>query len=283
MGVTGYPHSRAGDTYSIQQTDKPIYSYDELSTNAQHLLQNSSEGDRVAVTQPPDDFSSKGWHFVRYEEENLCLQVSDTIAESATQTSESMSSGNWTVSVQNCGAALTFDSMDPIALEFETLSPRGKAYILAVLDTPDNQLRITRKLPKEFDAAIGDSYAPRGPEMERMTGGGFYYLFKNGTVYEVSIIGPGGLGGLGLVLSNSVLVIGGLGLAVFGLRSYRRSETRWTLVLLAGASIFVLPAVLNLVGLIRWSLLIERFEVPGAAVLLGLSGLSVFLYDMLAL
>ena len=138
--------------------------------------------------------------------------------------------------------------------EFDELSPRGQAFFLETLESELLEVDIYRDEPPEF------SHGPLNLEV--------HYISKDDHCYELTLQGPGGLGGIGPLITRLLQLIGGTGLVLAGYLSYVRSYSLLPGVLLGGSAMFVISPLLWLVGLFRWSMWMQRLPQVQIAVVM---------------
>jgi hypothetical protein len=154
--------------------------------------------------------------------------------------------------------------------EFDELSPRGQAFFLETLESESSETIIERESPPEFSVVPGH----QGREAAEV-GNGVQYISKDGNCYELTIQGSGG----SISFRALYQLIVGTGFVLAGSLSYVRSYTLLPSVFVGGSAVFVIPRLLWLAGLFRWSMWMEglpQFQI--AAVIMGLIYFSVILY-----
>jgi hypothetical protein len=206
LGVTGAANPAPEDTYTVDDADVTTEEYAGLSTEAQRVVENGS-GHNVPVTvEPfPEEFGQNGVTVVRYEGELICAQ-SGPVPD---QPSETRPGTNQTGIVGNC---------DDSVYEFDSLSSRGKSVVSETLDSSSREMSFNRESPPEFSTGQGDE--PFVPEGEY--GSGVYYVIRDDTVYRLTI--SDAHGSSDNALADILLIFSGLGVGVYGLVLYARSQ-----------------------------------------------------------
>lgn len=248
--------SFGSDYYSIEESDAAIHNYDNLSQNTQEVISNASGGGKDYIKTRPAEFKQEERNFVRYDGEIRCVYARE--------------SGEWyAVTVQNCDGGF----------EFQNLSERGQWAVSLALDSPDNRVDIRQEPPRELPSGLTDYNGFNSPELEK----GFYFIFKNGTVYQLTV-GGGSFGGFfAAIFSLGLFVTVGVAATVVGIRSYSKSWVRPTIPFLVAMPVFILyPLVRTLLsdfGRYQWVRWLDQQSPLIAGVLLFLvTSLGVYLY-----
>jgi hypothetical protein len=212
LGVGGALSLPSADgSYYIEKTETPIHMYGELSPDAQQIVTNGSDGGNVSIDGVPSEFRTEGWNFVQNGDENTCVYVWNTA----------------TATVQNCRG---------IAFEFGNLSDRGQWAVSLALNSTDNRVDIHQKSPREFTAGGTDYGGFVPPKPAGWSYDGYYYVFENGTVYELSVEEMSWFPGF---FARTVYYIGGLAALVIGGVSYYRRSVGPTVPFLVSAPVFI--------------------------------------------
>ncbi|MEF8871424.1 MAG: hypothetical protein V5A41_07320 [Haloarculaceae archaeon] len=253
IGVSGAAHLSAPDTYSVAETDNSIQAYEDLSEDAQQIIDNGTgrQAGTVTVDEMPEDFRAEEWNFVRNDDAYLCLFFENR-------------SNEYVVTEFGCKG---------LAFVYNNLSERGQVFFSAALDSPDQSVSVHQEPPQEFSAM---SFEAGRPVKEQKTGPGYYYIFKNDTVYEFTVSTSG------LNLGPIFFVGGGFVLGWIGLASWGLGWVRAPLPVLAGASTFVvwplLRALVEVAGFLSLAIWWEQqpqFLVAGALFVLTAIGVVI--------
>lgn len=206
----------------------------------------------------------------------LCLVVVGLLFCTIAVTGATDPSGPYTYSVFDAGNSC--ENSPTEAYEFDDLSPRGRAFFAETLESEYRETTIKRATPPEFSVVAGDvapSDQGRGdPELGQ-------YIYKDDKLYRLTIMGPGPLGGAvdGFLLFVS-RIVGGVALAIVGAGSYMKSNVIIPSVLLTGSAIFVISPLLWLIGLLRWSMWMQRIpQLKIAVIILFFTTMMGIIYD----
>lgn len=142
------------------------------------------------------------------------------------------------------------DSSSTATYEFSELSPRAQAFFLETLNRDSSEAEIGRETPREF--TVHSEF-----EGEIEPGNGAQYVQKEDQCYRLEIRTPGGLD-FTLLYIEVTRFFAGVVLALAGVVSYIRSTAVISSALLGASAVFVIGPLLWLIGLFRWSMLLNR-------------------------
>lgn len=257
-------------TYSVEETDGEVSRYAALSGPGQDLVDAGTDRDGVAVTgvdrdeavavdELPPAFESGAWNFVRRDGELVCLLPS-----------EDADTGEFRVA---------FADGEGFAFEYEALPERGRILFTAATERPDGRVSYAGPIPEGFE--VSSFY---GPELaEAPAEGGLYYVFANGRAYEFEVHGQGPWGGFPSVVGDCYLIALGLALVGGGAYGYATASVRAPAAAAVGASVYLVPPLVEAAGLIRWSIRLDghHYAVP-SVIALAVGGATYALLSRLA-
>jgi len=248
----------ADNSYSVRQTDKPVYSYDNLPADAQQLITNAEDynGGNGTGEQVRDEFRTEEQNIVLDDGRLICVFISDS------------------------GLATVQDCPD-IAFQFENLSAHGQWTVSSALNSPDNHVEIHQDSPREFTAGGSDTgFSPPGPDGPSVEG--YYYLIKNGTLYELSVYTGSWFPG---IVSHFVYFVGIIAATAVGGASYYGRSIKLTVPFLVTAPLFIgyplVRAILSTNGQyqqVRW--LDQQSLVSNGVKLFIVASIGVFFYHV---
>lgn len=251
-------------TYSVNEANSEVRPYADLSGSGRDLVDAGTDRNEVVLDDLPSDFRSGTWNFVRNDSELVCLLPSDDA-----------DSGEVNVTFADC---------EEFAFEYEELSDRGQALFTAAMEDPDGYVSFAGAPPAGLGtASINGVPVEDVPEEE-----GRYYVFANERVYEFELLGPGPLGGLPGFIGAVLLLALGFTISLFALglvagEAYgsRASSVRAPAAAAIGASVYLVPPLIEAAGLIRWSIRLDglHYAVP-SVVALVVAGTAYVLLDL---
>lgn len=260
VGAAGVTGPSTPLTYSVNEADGEARHYTNLSGPARELVDAGANRNEVVVDDLPSDFRSGSWYFVRNDGELVCLLPSDDA-----------DSGDVNV---------TFADPDGFVFEYGELSERGRTLFTAAMENPEGYVTYAGATPTRLGATsmYGVPVAD-APERD-----GRYYVFTNERVYEFEINGQGpGSGVFGLI--GAVLLIPfGLVLVAGSAYGYRASSVRAPAAVAAGASVYLVPPLVEAAGLLWWSIRLDghHYAVP-SVVALAMAVVAYVLMDLYGL
>ncbi|WP_435099177.1 hypothetical protein [Halorubrum sp. N11] len=259
IGAAAGATDPAPRTYVVDQTDSEVRHYADLSGAAQDVVDAGADRDEVAVDDLPSEFRSGTWNFVRDDDELACLLPTDDA-----------DSGGVTVAFSDC---------EGFAFEYEELPERGQRFFTLATETDDGIVRLTRPIPEGFDAAPGDTGVDLDEAPEE---GGLYYVFANERVYEFRIYGAGPLGGFGELIYAIFVFALGLVLIAGSAYGYRVSAVHAPAAAAVGASVYLVPPLVDAAGLLRWSIRLDGYSPWGVPLVIALAvgGVAYVLPDL---
>lgn len=249
-------------TYVVDETDGEVHQYADLSESARDVVDAGAEGGEVAVDDLPSEFRSGTWNFVRDGSELACFLPTDDT-----------DSGD---------VSVAFSDREGFAFEYEELPDRGQRFFTVAAESADGSVSITKPVPSGFDVAPGDTGVEVAEAPER---GGLYYVFENERVYEFRLYGPGPLGGLPGFIHGLFVMALGLALIAGSAYGYRISAVHAPAAAAVGASVYLVPPLVDAAGLLRWSIRLDEYSPWGVPLVtaLAVGGVAYVLPDLYAL
>ncbi len=244
-------------TYSVNVADGEVRHYTNLSGPARELVDTGADRNEVVVDDLPSDFRSGSWNFVRNDGELVCLLPSDD-----------NDSGDVNVTFADC---------DRFAFEYEELSERGQTIFTAAMENPEGYVTYAGATPTELGAAsLYGVPVEEVPERD-----GRYYVFTNEGVCEFEIRGQGPGSGIPGLIGDVFLFALGFVLIAGGAYGYWSSSVRAPAAVAAGASVYLVPPLVDAAGLLRWSIRLDghHFTVP-YILAVAVAGVTYVLLDL---
>jgi hypothetical protein len=211
------------DHYSATQTETPIHEYENLSEDAQQIIENASSSGSTTVEDVPGEFRTarEGWNFVRDDGETLCIRIRE----------------DGSTNVRNCHG---------IAFEYADLSDKGQWAVSLTINNSESVtmggVKIRQDPPEEFTPEgiyMGDRFTP--PGLHSNVPDGYSYVLKNGTVYEFFVIESDGFSEeIGNIIGDALFVIGGIAIGVMGMKNYYKSRVWSATLVLVVTPVFIL-------------------------------------------
>ena len=248
-------------TYSVDRTDSEVHRYADLSGPAQDVVDAGGDRGEIPVDELPSEFWSGTWNFVRDDGELACFLPTDD-----TDTGD---------------ASVAFTDCDGFAFEYEELPERGQRFFTVATESDDGSVSISKPVPSGLDVAPGDT----GIDIEEAPEeGGLYYVFADERVYEFTLYGPGPLGGFGELIYAAFVMALGLALIAGSAYGYRVSAVRAPAAAAVGASVYLVPPLVEAAELLRWSIRLDGYSPWGVPLVIALAvgGVAYVLPDLYA-
>ncbi|TKX61553.1 hypothetical protein EXE48_07005 [Halorubrum sp. ASP1] len=247
--------------YVVDGTDGEVHRYAELSGSAQDVVDAGADRGEVAVDDLPSAFRSGSWNFVSDGGELACFLPTDD-ADSG-------------------GVSVAFTDCEGFAFEYEELPERGQRFFTVATESDGSSVSITEPVPAGFDVAPGDTGIDIEEAPER---GGLYYVFENERVYEFRLYGPGPLGGLPGFIHGLFVMALGLALITGSAYAYQISAVHAPAAAAIGASVYLVPPLVDAAGLLRWSIRLDGYSPWGVPLVISLAvgGVTYVLPDLYA-